>query len=205
MTKKVQISVQQMKNNTEILSDMNEKHGLVTQVLFKCPVLPGWRTATLYNPHRAGTDLLRQLKTRSANSGTRRSRRSPAPGGRLPPSPAERVPPAPPTRSLAPLPAGWHSQGSALLQPPPLFCHPLFLSARPGRTCLPPTPSRPLPGGGGWKGRRRSCRDLRWQRSRRWRGTSSRPPVTSGHHGGGSAQPGRPFTSRRGAWPPSAP
>lgn len=81
-----------MKNNTEIVSDMNEKHGLVTQVSFKCPVLPGWRTAILYNPYRIGSDLLASAKAAVETpefTAPRHRRGASAPGRPLPPSPAE--------------------------------------------------------------------------------------------------------------------
>lgn len=67
MTKKV--SVQQIKNITEIISDMNEQHGLVTQVSFKCPVFPGWRAAVPCNLYRIGSDPLASAKAAAETPG----------------------------------------------------------------------------------------------------------------------------------------
>lgn len=159
VTKKVQIPAQQMKTNTDIISDGNEKHGRVTQVSFKRPVLPGWRAATLPStPHRqrpaeAAAETPGFTVPHHPRGARRRAGRSPGAAPRLrslPRPDRRRAPPAATARDPAPLPPVWHRTrrccGPELLQPllpffplsPPIFGCNASQDLPPGT--LPPPP-----------------------------------------------------------------
>lgn len=192
-----------MKNDTEIISDMPEKHELVTQVSFKRPVLPARRTAAP-QPIRYRQCSARQRRSRCGNSGTAVPRPRAAPRSPEPASGGRRPSPLAPGGTAHSVPARRSSCN-------PLPLCPCFWCTAGQGLCAPGTPLPACPVGSldpgaspGWGRAAANLPGLTVAALPTLARHLSRPPVTSGHLRGGSVpapeQPGRPFTPRRGAW-----